>query len=508
MHRKVFVSLLFLCLAWFTLRAAEPAKIHLPVRVFKGNVPLTGLTEDDFKLFVNGIQHEILSLAGREKSIGRQPNLKRYFILSFHINEYSEQIEKGLAFFISDILSPADILLILSPVRIYELNASVNKEQMIREITGKLQDDYYLYNKRRLTEEKKLSDSIRELKRTLKSTHVFPDPYMSTVDFLNYFPGEYAKYANSFLLPAAGKFGQVVKLLDEKGGQGERWWLHFQDRDINTLRPQVADIIDEINTFISLRQQFAGGGRSRALKLQFTQLKKKILFAGSFPVDRILDTLIGGNICYNIVFLTGIKKIDAYAVDTKAADTKKVLEEISLRSGGTVIKAAKFEQGVVEIKDHVDRYYDLLFSSAGETGAAKVKVMLAEKKKGKGVILVHKDTLQKEVQQALTGNLTTADVKITGFSQEEHIIKFSLRSYKLNKKNRQIFGLLAVGIEVLDSQGLKVFKSEKTLRASKEELDISLTLPQKIKGECTLYITVSDLIANRTVSFERSITLK
>jgi hypothetical protein len=84
-------------------------------------------------------------------------------------------------------------------------------------------------------------------------------------------------------------------------------------------------------------------------------------------------------------------------------------------------------------------------------------------------------------------------------------LTFSINSFESQKDGK--YGLLKIRVELFDEQNVGIHKDEKTLRASKEKVTLSIPIPAKLRGKFRLVITVFDLIANCSVSDERHITL-
>ena len=96
-------------------------------------------------------------------------------------------------------------------------------------------------------------------------------------------------------------------------------------------------------------------------------------------------------------------------------------------------------------------------------------------------------------------------VKIHDFSLHKKTIHFGIDSFMRNQEKQ--YGMLKVRICLFDLKNTNVYKSENTLRASKDRIAISVPLPLEHQGEFRLLIEVFDLHANISASSEHLIEL-
>lgn len=83
----------------------------------------------------------------------------------------------------------------------------------------------------------------------------------------------------------------------------------------------------------------------------------------------------------------------------------------------------------------------------------------------------------------------------------------TLNTSETAQEESQRFGLLKIVISLANHKNDIVYKSKKTLRASKEKLEISLHLPSELYGSFQLNIRVIDLLANSQARFSQRIYL-
>ena len=478
-------------------------RLRVPVRVFEGDFSLSGLKKESFKLFINESRKEIFDIVKRKKSIGRIPELGRNIILSFHLTEFSKQLKNGISFLITELLSPADTLFVISPLRILRFKVLANKEGMVREVTELLEKDCNAYTKERLTAEKTFLKKIKSM-TSMYGGGFFSNfsHYHRTLSFIDTLPRELLGFKENFLLPSIAKYRQVTDLLNFR--EGERYWIHFQD---HAILYRLRTFFERISSYIRYLNWHPGAFSE--LKQRIVQAENQLLTTGAFSEKQFLNTLIRGDIGFNI-FLLGISKsVDANMINTMTENLEGMLERISVLSGGIVLKANKLEQCLLKIKDHVDHYYDLVFNFNGKIEEKKIRVELPEE--GKERPLAYQNSYGKAELTALLHYLAEEKIKIDGFIRKGKLIRFSIKSYKLNsngdKKEGEDFGLVKVVIELVDQQGESVYKHQNILRATKDFLNIRLPLPVKEAGKFKLSITAYDLTANSMAALAREITL-
>ncbi len=485
------------------LSAGGADPLRLSVRVFGGDKPILNLKKEHFKLFVNGSRQEITGIEKKEKSIGGASTLGRNFILSFSIPEYTKEAEKGISFFCTEILLPADSLIILTPLKSYQLEVSANREGIVRHVGNLLKTDCYLYNEKRIVEEKKL---LNQMKQLMKAHRIAWGrvPFIQVLRFLDTFPRDFIKFKEDYLLPDAGKYRDTLELLELR--EGQRWWIHFQDPGLQTLFVNLKEISRIINYYTNY--QYASSGQRSAIKLKYSHAWKRLLSNGKFSTERFAGILVGADMPCSVVCFGGFKNSEVSFTNKINAGLVRVFEGISRHSGGTAVKKGNTEQALIKIKNHVDRYYELTFGFDGRAEEKNVRVELQGREKE--TILVYKDKYSKDELTELLHYLAKGKVQIVDFAREESLISFSIKSYRLKEteKKGEMFGLLKVVIELVDRRGEKVYSRQKTLRASKGSLDIKLPLLIKQAGEFELFIRVYDLIANSTAVFSRRVTLE
>jgi len=127
--------------------------IEVPVRVFKGGQFIDNLTIDDFEIYEDGKLQKLEAVyLIKKKDIERKeekkefsPDTTRTFYLFFEITEYSPRIRDAMNYFMQNVLGPDDNLIIVSPMKTYEMSSKAmkfkSKEAIVDDLIGLLRKD-------------------------------------------------------------------------------------------------------------------------------------------------------------------------------------------------------------------------------------------------------------------------------------------------------------------------------------------------------------------------------
>lgn len=163
MNRTVLLLFFTSSLALFPQQISHEAaviNIEVPVRVFQGGVFVDSLTLDDFEVYENGKLQKIEAVylikktnIEREETETTQetarkkfaPESSRYFVLVFILTEYLPKVTEAVDHFFDQVILPGDRLDVVTSLKTYHLKpevlAQVPKEEMKKQLTGKLRHD-------------------------------------------------------------------------------------------------------------------------------------------------------------------------------------------------------------------------------------------------------------------------------------------------------------------------------------------------------------------------------
>jgi len=157
MKKQVLTILIAtLCLAFSPYQIQEERlvlNVEVPVRVFKGNTFVDNLTIEDFEAYEDGKLQKIEAVyLVKKKSIERREEKKRFapqtsrqFFLWFEISEYMPKISKAIKYFFDNVFFSGDNLIIITPLKTYNLNDQalelVSGEAIANRLIGILRRD-------------------------------------------------------------------------------------------------------------------------------------------------------------------------------------------------------------------------------------------------------------------------------------------------------------------------------------------------------------------------------
>lgn len=496
----VILSVLF---AFSAFTAEENIRLTLPVRVFEGKQPVTNLQGQNFQMLINGQKRKILKAVKKTTSLDQRPDfLGRNFVLSFHTTEYGNQVQEAISYFVTEILNTTDSLTLMTPLKIYRIKVSANKGKMRTDIERLVRNDSDEFKKRLNAAEKNLEIQLNRMRRLFRGE--ISDPGLATSykiigTFLSSFPQEFLNFRSLFLFPEMKNYQKVMGFLGSR--EGERWWVHFQQGDslgIAASAQSVAKMIDEYCNLNTLARE--------SFQNNLQQLEKLLRLSQSFPVDSLLNVFNSGNIRYNTILWVHRKYKGRYSASDIIPILGVVLEQISRDTGGKTVNTTDPEQGIKTIHHHKDYYYQLTYGFNGNIEEKKIEVTAAsaDMKKGK---LSYKQVYSEEEMRSLIQYISKERVRIDDFSLNKNKIRFSIDAVTLNKSKGDSFGLVKVRIELFNQIGERVYRTENTLRSSKQQITVSIPLPGRHKGKFKLIINACDLIANQLALFEQQVVL-
>jgi len=491
-----FILLLFLgC----PLDATE-IQFHLPVRLTGEERASQILKPEDFRLVINGADKDIRTVKRKQMSLALKPDLGREFVLSFKLYKYGAAVERELSNFVTEILDTSDSLYLLTPGQLYRMDVSTNKGSIQRRIRELLEKDCQMFRDEWISAESRLKSGLDGLIRVLdEDAQQGVEIYKQANIFLNSFPEEFSRYQNRFLVPDPKRYDQVLGQL--AFSEGERWWIHFEQHQDPGLYEKIQRMIRGVNDHLSVLS-YGHQSLAIAMKTNLTRLEKALSLPDAFPSKELVEVLAAHEVNFNVVFIRGDSIKESNAAQSPFMNVTALYGDVAEAAGGAAVNAGADEQDLAGIVNHVDEYYEMAFNWDGPAEDARLQVLV----RGRPDDLRYAGNLTRAQVDARVRLFSREKVRIDDVSVSAGRLHFVVKAFERRKEND--FGLLKIRVLLLDDGNQSVYREENTMRATKENVSISLPFPEGLKGAFRLTITACDLIANRLTAEERQIDLE
>lgn len=132
--------------------------IEIPVRVFKGDAFVDGVTIADFEVFEDGKLQTVDAVylvkksfvQRKEENTAFAPDTGRHFYLYFELTEYDPRIREALDYFVREVLAEGDELVVVTPLKTYRMKSDIlrdaGREAVFEKLIGILRRDILVGN--------------------------------------------------------------------------------------------------------------------------------------------------------------------------------------------------------------------------------------------------------------------------------------------------------------------------------------------------------------------------
>lgn len=497
MNAKIFLIVLLLLAPYFLSGTGGDVEMVLPVRVFDGKAAVTGLDTKHFRLTVNGAPRELTGVEGLNVSLSKRPDfLGRHFVLCFHILEYGRGLQDAVADFVTDILGTRDTLTLMSPLKVYSIKGSANKEGIIENIRQWLERDCAVYKKNFTALEKELDNALKRVKQVAGRGGRVDDNYLvqSYKDigmFLNSFPRGFKNFREAFLLPGVTRFKGVIKLLGNK--EGERWWIGFQQGEIFDIIGGIREALVHINDYMDLN-----GLARTAFAANVNDLEKLLRIPENFPSQSLKELFQLGRTRFNVLVMSRVQGKNAARTGLLNGVTG-VFVPIARETGGLALLATDLDKAMKRLTGHRDYFYNLSYPAGKEKQDHSLNLTVS-RPPGETLKAAYPPLLDKEYVSACLDYYGGKRITVSNSRFKNGKLSFTVHSFMLADGGQgEPFALVKVRIRLLNEKGEQLFRTEKTLRSQNHQINITLPLPvnKKGKNQYRLSITACDLMANR-----------
>jgi hypothetical protein len=488
--KKLFV-ILFVIIALTCLFYPETTGtlIKIPVRVSTGMGFEKNLEKKDFALFINGEPREIVEFFSKSRSID-QIEAKRIFVLSFNNAEYGKDITETIFHFVLSILNGGDGLIIWSPAKkIYRFDTTGDRRKIARDIEKIVKVDSAAYKKERVT----MRENLENLARM-----VALDPVS-----IKYFISSYARMFNDFkgkfLIPDLSAYNKLASYL--VGEAENRWLINFyEQKKIPAF--QNFQLAKE-----KIRRYTAGMKKSHADKAAsinsgLDAIEKAMMISESYPMETILNFMLGLNISYNMIVGSNNESDDERVIP----GYEGIFESLAKKTGGVFIAGTNPAEALNRVRKNIDSYYQVVFHFNGESEDKNIRVDVT---KPDAKVFYRERFLKQEID-ILVEMTSKTGLNITGYDLKGYNLKFKVSGFKAGEDGPagKKTGAVRIDIRLIDDKNEEIHKTGRSLKPLENTIDVSLNLPVRFTGYFKLTIETADLISGRNARLDKYIKLK
>ena len=497
MKKITIAFLMMLILGWSQFIYPDQGELFfkLPVRVISKSEPVgeyeKDLNKDDFELRINGEKKSLVDFFKKKRSIASITG-ERQFVLAFDAEDYGKPLADTVSHFVHQILTPTDQLLIRSPLHTYQINTESGREEVIQYIKTILEKDMNQWKENKTASLDNLNKLIENLEKKLDAKK---GGIRSVMFFINHYANEWRKFDKGFLLANLEQYSDITSLLAQRSG--EKWLIHFQERDLIPMLARYQKIAARIKKYLSsVPKEYED--KVPLIRSSLDKIEQSMLFSEDFPLEELLDILLGVNINYNVIFFsTQDQKTESG--DSVSPGYERILKDISRAAGGISIISShtNLVEHLEAIIQHVDFYYELVFTFAGEPEDKNIEINATP-----GSTVFYKKKFRKEELTWLK-DWVTEKIGLSGFSLAGHQLSFTISGFKMNPvKNADgqpvPTGTIKVEIRLIDDKSTTVYETGNTLKANDKSFNVSIKLPSEFNGYFKLSITAIDMVTNQS----------
>ncbi|MFX0198191.1 MAG: hypothetical protein ACFFCW_18900 [Candidatus Hodarchaeota archaeon] len=458
----------------------EELQLKVPVRVFDKNMLINDLSKNDFRVSINNEDVEILSFESVSRRISHPTTPFRTFILAFNLYDYGEQVSEGIEYFVRDVLTDNDEIMIITPENMYKLLPEVQKDKTIDDIKRYVKKDWQIFKGKRTTYENTFKEKLKRIRPQMISRE-------SALRFLNSYRSEWLTFKSRFLMPDVNEYKVVSQYL--YGKEGDKWFINFQQREIIPELGELKKRIRDIRNFISSLAEAEETGWVPMLSKGVTELEKALLLSDRFPQEEIQDILLGLNISYNVILFKSKTKLGGSSPhESVSPDYEDILRNISRATGGFTLETTDIKNGLLQLSQHQDTSYLLNIPIIPTPLNIDIKLPKGNYE------TYHKKTYSgAEIKSIM--QFSADKVKISGVSVKDKIVTFTISNFSTDQSQvSKSEGNLEVKMLVTNEKGEIMYRMTNTLKSFKDSIEITLPPLEHISGKNRVCIFTEDKI--------------
>lgn len=360
--------------------------IEVPVRIFDRGQFVDDLTIDDFEIYENGRPQKITACylikktqieRQEEKDIPLSPDVSRNFILMFDLWEFFPKVERAIDMFFENVVLQGDSLIILTPVKAYNLKEIAwdhqNKHQIADQLKKIVRKDAVMGNSEYRNTLKDFEEITREL-NTIVGIQSAARSYSEGIDQLDYSLQKYQEALSRMKNQREVDEQKLInfsELLKDRSGQ-KIAFLFCQREFIAQPMPKTISIFES-------QSQFRPDITAKLSDL-FTNYRRDI----SIDTNKIKKAFSDSSILIHFLYITKPPENEAGIMfKEQSEDIYKAFSEIAKSTGGLIESSANAESSLQKAVVASENYYLLYYRPSEYKRDGKFKNIRIKVKVGK-----------------------------------------------------------------------------------------------------------------------------
>jgi len=476
--------------------------VEVPVRVFVNGQFLKNLTKNDFEIFENGVKQEITNFEVISRKIalptgeGREQLKKRLFILIFNVFDYNDAVGEGIDYFFQNFFQKNDQFVIVVENQTLNIERGKNLNDVILSLKDALKKFKLISNQATLKNFRDLNYEADRLLAAFRGEMGQTPLYNSMIKFFENYQRIWNDYRKQYLIPDIGSYEAILRRI--KMMEGEKWAICFQQREMFPKLKHESPLDRQISDWIGSQVDPEDQVWARLVQARQTDLRRAFDLSEDFPEKSMVDLFMNANVCFHLILLKSFREISSQDFELKevSQDYEKTLKRISSSTGGSSLFSNDVTHALEEVIEKEDYYYLLVYSPQESQTKKKTEIEVKVNHPDAKVVYLKK----------FPGKMTPP-ITITNFKSGRQTIAFAITNLTRQKIEDKLQGLVDVKITLFDKDSKKVFDEGKSLSMAKEEVKISLNLPQLERGRYFIILEVTDRISGEKDIFSGEIEL-
>jgi len=478
--RLAFIGLSLLLAGVQNTAGEDGLVLRIPLKMADASAPTTAsppilVNPALIRVQINGRNTPVLGLEHAEIDLQEESEIGRNFILSFHTLEFAEETEAVVEYFLTEILTPRDLLVLCTPQQVYSIPVSSDKGGLARRIASGVRRDLREFRQRKTASEQQLEQLVDQVKTSLEERYRWAVHHERLHHLLSDLFAGLELYKSTVLNPVSIHIRRAAEMATVR--PGSCWMILF-------YQPNLEAFIGRLHQTLITNKSHITVLLSKILG-RFREQKP---FSWTFPDEDLAD--VSGH--HNIIF----HSVLTHPFKPSNDPNRRRLHDLCSRTGGLLIDPLPAKEVTAAIKTHRTRIYEVRTACPAEPDAKQVQIHVPADR----TALYKSEFTPAEVSALLHPDplITVDDIRI-----EQQILSLRVGSYQRNENG---VGIVTVRVEIVAARGGDrriVYAKKNTFRTHREDMTLSLPIPP-VSGEVRrLRISVFDLLANTTRKVER-----